>query len=347
MTPSEATATALEAARARHLTASSINHLHYILKTFSAWCHAHDLHDLRDATPSTLTDFHTSMKRRKRSDGQPLSTKYINRHVRTIKGLFKLLADHNHILTDIGRNFPPLTNPQTLPRGIMNKEQIMKLLAQPPVTTPLGFRDRTMLELLYSTGIRARELCRLTLYDINHTDRTLRILHGKGNKDRIVPFGKIALSFLTEYIKRIRPLLLAESASALVFITATGYHLRTHDLGRIVKKYRDRAGLPDDITTHSIRHTCATEMLKGGASIRHVQELLGHADIATTQIYTHVVQSDLKKAHARTAPSERRKTIDVPTFDTQTPSWNDNRNAEYWPLVHSGKRKQAENDKKQ
>ncbi len=148
----------------------------------------------------------------------------------------------------------------------------------------------------------------------------------------------------------------AQPGSPLVFISARGLKLWTADLGRIVKLYRDQAHLPDNITTHSLRHTCATEMLKGGASIRHVQELLGHADIATTQIYTHVVQSDLKKAHARTAPSERRKNIEVPRFPPVAgvagdlpapkrlrqaggkPRWNDNRNAPYWKAVKSTKK---------
>jgi len=97
--------------------------------------------------------------------------------------------------------------------------------------------------------------------------------------------------------------------------------------------HRDRAGLPDTIGVHSLRHTCATELLKGGASIRHAQELLGHASNQTTQVYTHVVQSDLKAAHARTAPSERRRSVEVPTFDMENPSWNDNRNVKHWPSV--------------
>lgn len=207
------------------------------------------------------------------------------------------------------------------------------------------FRDRTMLEVLYSTALRGGELCRLTLYDLDLQARMIRVLKGKGRKDRVVPIGKVATGYLSEYIKSVRPILVGKKTNALVFLSATGGHLRTHDLGRIVKMYRDKAHLPDNITTHSLRHTCATEMLKGGASIRHVQELLGHADILTTQIYTHVVQTDLKKAHARTAPSERRKNVDVPSFDHDVPRWNDNRNAPYWLRVSGpANRKKAEKE---
>ena len=294
--------------------------------------------DLREATLETLLGFHRWIKRHKRPDGQICSIKYQNRHVRVVKQLFKLLADRNHIMTDIGKHFPPLHDPEDLPRGVMNKDQIMSMLQQPYLTTPLGFRDRSILEVLYSTGLRSGELCRLTLYDLDLPGRTLRVLQGKGKKDRVVPIGKVAAGYLAEYIKNVRPVLLGKNALPLVFLSSTGKNLRTGDLGRVVKMYRDKAHLPDSITTHSLRHTCATEMLKGGASIRHVQELLGHADIKTTQIYTHVVPTDLKKAHARTAPSERRRTVgDVSFSPGPKPTWNDKRNKAEWRKLHMRK----------
>lgn len=345
MTPEEAITLFIEDCRARHLSEHTLTLNKLQLQRFSDWC-TNRLDDLRDATPQTITDFAACIRKRKRPDGQLISRKYQNRHIRLVRQLFKLLAKRNLILTDITANLQPLTDPKDLPKGIMNKHQVMKLLSQPYVTTPLGFRDRTMMEVLYSTALRGGELCRLTLYDLDLPDRTLRVLQGKGNKDRVVPVGKVACSYLAAYIKTVRPILLGKHVSSLIFLTANGGTLHSFDLGRIIKTYREKAHLPDNITTHSFRHTCATEMLKGGASIRHLQELLGHADIMTTQIYTHVVQSDLKKAHARTAPSERRKPIDVPTFDPSTPSWNDNRNAKYWPVIHSSKNKTAPKQQK-
>lgn len=314
----------------RHLSERTVEASRGYLDRFADWCATHQVADLREATFETLLDFHRRMKQHKRPDGELCSIKYQNRHIRMVKQLFKLLADRNHIMADVGRDFPPLHDPRSLPRGIMNKNQVMQLLQQPLLTTPLGFRDRTMLEVLYSTALRGGELCRVTLYDLDLQARTLRVLQGKGRKDRVVPVGKVACSYLAAYLKTVRPVLLGKNASPLVFVSARGLKLWTADLGRIVKLYREQAHLPDTITTHSLRHTCATEMLKGGASIRHVQELLGHADIMTTQIYTHVVQSDLKKAHARTAPSERRQAVAVPPFDADRPAWNDNRNAPYW-----------------
>ncbi len=350
MTPEQAIEIFCDESKHRHLSERTVEAARGYLDRFAHWCGVNHLADLREATLETLLAFHRSMKQHKRPDGQLCSIKYQNRHIRLVKQLFKLLAARTLIMADIGRDFPPLTDPRSLPRGIMNKDQVMTLLRQPFMTTPLGFRDRTMLEVLYSTGLRGGELCRLTLYDVDLPARTLRVLQGKGRKDRVVPIGKVAAGYLGEYIKSVRPILLAPSsqpttdkrtpATPLVFVSARGLKLWTADLGRIVKMYREQAHLPDNITTHSLRHTCATEMLKGGASIRHVQELLGHADIATTQIYTHVVQSDLKKAHARTAPSERRKTAEPVAFAAGDgkPRWNDNRNAPFWKAVKSTKK---------
>lgn len=331
MKPGKAVKIFCDERKHRHLSEQTIEADLFYLGRFVDWCAGHGLADLREATSETLLNFHCWIKQHKRPDGQICSIKYQNRHVRLVKQLFKLLADRNHIMADIGKNFPPLHDPHSLPRGIMNKDQIMLLLQQPYLTTPLGFRDRTILEVLYSTGLRSGEICRLTLYDLDLPERIIRVLQGKGKKDRVVPIGKVAAGYLAEYIKNVRPVILDKNVSPLVFLSSTGKNLRTADLGRIVKMYRDKAHLPDSITTHSLRHTCATEMLKGGASIRHVQELLGHADIRTTQIYTHVVPTDLKKAHARTSPSERRRMVeDVRFMSGEKPKWNDKRNRAEW-----------------
>ena len=346
MKPEDAIVVYVEAARTRHLAERSIEHDKLMLEHFADWSATHGLADMREAAENTLIEYHRWLRKRRRTTGEIISVKYQNRHLRLAKQLFRLLAERNLILSDIGKNLPPLHDPKDLPRGIMTKEQVMKLLQQPHLTTPLGFRDRTVLELLYSTGLRGGELCRLTLYDLDHEDRTLRVILGKGRKDRVVPIGRVAHSYLVEYLKTVRPVLLGEKVASSVFVTAAGLPLRTSDLGRLLRQYRQRAGLPDNITVHSLRHTCATEMLKGGASIRHVQELLGHSDIQTTQIYTHVVPTDLQKAHARTAPSERRKNVEAVRFDADAkPRWNDKRNAPLWEKLRRKKIAKAEENR--
>ncbi len=348
MSPDEAATLYLDDGRTRHLAAATVRGRDIQLKRFTFWCGCVHMKDLRDAVAETLTDYRRWLGTRKRPDGKPISIQYANSQARTVRLFFKLLYKRGLIMSDITAILEPLRDPLRLPRGIMNKDQVMQMLQQPHMTTPLGFRDRAILEVLYSTALRGGELCRITLYDLDLPGRTLRVL-GKGSKERVVPIGKVAAGYLGEYIKSVRGILQGKRNSSIIFLSATGLPLRTADLGRIVKTHRDKAGLPDNITVHSLRHTCATEMLKGGASIRHVQELLGHASIQTTQIYTHVVQTDLQKAHARTAPSERRKAVDVPSFDVDNLSWNDKKNAPYWQAIQNrkpSKRKEKKTRKK-
>ena len=346
MTPDQAATIYLDDCRARHLAAETIRGRQLELDRFAFWCGCVHLDDLRDAVTETLTDYRRWLGTRKRPDGKPLTVQYANSQARTVRSMFRLLHKRGLIMSDIVAPLEPLRDPLRLPRGIMTPDEVMRMLRQPHMTTPLGFRDRAILETLYSTGLRGGELCRLSLYDIDMPARTLRVL-GKGSKERVVPIGKVAAGYLGEYVKSVRPILMGERTTSTVFLSATGLPLRTHDLGRIVKTHRDKAGLPDNITVHSLRHTCATELLKGGASIRHVQELLGHADISTTQIYTHVVQTDLQKAHARTAPSERRQAPEEVVFKpTRQRCWNDNRNAEYWSQVSGpATKRKAEQEK--
>ena len=346
MTPDHAATIYLDDCRARHLVDETVRGREAELKRFAFWCGCVHLDDLRDATAETLTDYRRWLGTRKRPDGKPISVQYANSQARTVHAMFRLLAERNRLMTDITSGLPPLRDPRRLPRGIMTPDEVMRLLGQPLMTTPLGFRDRAILELLYSTGLRAGECCRVTLYDLDLTGRTLRVI-GKGNKERVVPVGKVAAGYVGEYIKHVRPILAdTDRPNSVVYLTATGRAMLPADLGRLLRGYRESAGLPDTITVHSLRHTCATVMLRGGASIRHVQQMLGHASILTTQIYTHVVQSDLHKAHARTAPSERRQAVDVPEFNADHPSWNDKKNAPHWHAVHgTAARRKAAHDK--
>ena len=360
MTFPDAIALFVEDGRVRELAPHTLKQYRIYLERFAEWSECRGVPDVRDVTLEHVLEFRRSLDGRQGPGGKKTTVSYRNRHVRCARLLFRLLFKRGLILSNLAARIPEYRDPKKLPRGIMDKDQVTKLLQAAHLTTPTGFRDRTIFEVLYSTGLRGGELCKLTLYEVNLQERMLRVIEGKGRKDRVVPVGKVATSYLAEYIKTVRTILLAgpglgrrgEKQTPVVFVTDQGEPFKTKNLRQQFMVHRDRAGLPDLYTVHSLRHTCATEMLKGGASIRHVQELLGHASISTTQIYTHVVQTDLKKAHARTAPSERRQAVDVPAFDAVAPSWNDNRNAKFWPIVH-GKaaarkaRKSEENARKE
>ena len=231
MKSSEAIALYLDDCRNRHLSDASIRSTAIYLRHFKKFCEHNHLDDLRNATAKTLQDFLRWTKTRKGPNKEPWGVKYQHRHVREAKQLFRLLFKRGLIMSDITATLEPLRDPLTLPRGIMDKDQVMKLLQQPLMTTPIGFRDRTMLEVLYSTGLRGGELCRLTLYDLDLQARMIRVL-GKGRKERVVPVGKVATGYLGEYVKSVRPILLTsaskseihnpKSAIPAVFLTATG-----------------------------------------------------------------------------------------------------------------------------
>ncbi len=301
---------------ARLLAPSSVRHHALALSLFARWMGERDL---RDATLQTLLDYHAHLGAKRRADGAQTTVTYRNRQTRIVINFCAFLHERGKLLTHPGADFPPLRKPKRFPKGVLTHAQVLRLLAQPDPSTPLGFRDRAILELLYSAGLRGLELCRLTIYDLDFAARTARVLRGKGGKDRLVPLGTVAAGFARSYLADVRPLLLArsraKSAVDRLFLNQQGGALDTNALRRLVRRHAKAADLPATTTPHSLRHSCATEMLRGGAKVRHVQELLGHSHLTTTQIYTRVVPVDLQRVHHDTAPSERRRKLDAPAFD--------------------------------
>jgi len=184
---------------------------------------------------------------------------------------------------------------------ICNKTRIFELLNAPLPDEPYYFRDKAVLELLYATGIRAAELANLKISDVNTDIGYLRCV-GKGNKERIIPVGKAAIAATIEYLQQQRPSLRKSFSGDFLLLSRTGRPLSRIEIWRLVKKYALRAGLPKKLTVHTLRHCFATHLLAGGADLRSVQEMLGHVDIATTQIYTHVDQEKLRSIHKKFHP---------------------------------------------
>jgi integrase/recombinase XerD len=237
--------------------------------------------------------------------GKRLSLATLAKKLSALRTFFRFLYQTDVILFDPSA---ALIRPKTgrkLPRGIMSEGQIKKLMQQPDLKNPLEFRDRTMLELLYATGIRNSELRGLHLFDIDLPELKIIIRKGKGSKERIVPLGEIAAGFLQEYITTIRTKLTADLQNEYLFVSKNGRQITVGNLIWIFEKYAKRAGLEKQFTPHSLRHSCATHMLKHGADLRYIQEMLGHASEATTQIYTRVEPKDLREVHRRFHPRER------------------------------------------
>jgi integrase/recombinase XerD len=189
---------------------------------------------------------------------------------------------------------------QRLP-SICSRQQVENLLNTPDPDEPFYLRDKAMLELLYATGMRASELAGLRIPDLNIDIGYLRCL-GKGNRERVVPVGKVAIEATVKYLEKLRPGLVKAFSDNFLLLSRTGRPMSRIEVWRLVKKYAMRAGMPRNLTAHTLRHCFATHLLTGGADLRSVQEMLGHVDIATTQIYTHVDQERLREIHRKFHP---------------------------------------------
>ena len=187
---------------------------------------------------------------------------------------------------------------------VLGQEEVRRLLAQPDPSTLLGFRDQAMIELLYATGIRVSELVSLPTHQVN-LEADYLVVRGKGAKVRMVPFGQWAKEKLVQYLEGIRPGLLRRRESAFLFLTRSGRPLTRQGFWKLIRGYALAAGIEKRVSPHTLRHSFATHLLEGGADLRSVQSMLGHSDISTTQIYTHLNRTHLKEAHRRFHPRER------------------------------------------
>jgi integrase/recombinase XerD len=195
---------------------------------------------------------------------------------------------------------------RTLPHTL-DYSDVEALLAAPNTRTKLGLRDRAILELMYATGLRVSEVSKLTLHDLNAEAGFLRTI-GKGSKERIVPVGKQAVAWVERYRTEVRPRLGSNGASqSEVFLSLRGHRLSTKTIWHLIRKYARTAGITKHLSPHTLRHSFATHLLNNGGDLRVIQEMLGHADISTTQVYTHVDQQRLKETHYRFHPRSGRR----------------------------------------
>lgn len=238
--------------------------------------------------------------------GKALSPSTRKARLTCVRTFYRYLLKAGIVLYDPAEDLDLPKRPKTLPRNILTKKEIGQLLSAPDLEKPLGLRDRAIIEVFYATGIRVSELCDLTLQDIDLSAGELRINQGKNKKDRLVPLGEIACDFLSLYLHEARPKL-ADSSQAALFVTKNGRPFCRTNMSFLISRYGRKAGLKKGSSPHALRHTCATHLLKGKADIRQIQELLGHASVATTQRYTQVEIGDLKKVLKRCHPRERKE----------------------------------------
>ena len=253
-------------------------------------------HNLADAGELELTGY---IAARHRGGAKGSSA---NRRLSALRRLFRWMLRQGKRNADPTVNLDSAKQPLRFPK-VLSENDVEHLLAAPDLGTPLGLRDRAMLELLYASGLRVSELVSVKTMEVSLSDNVVRITSGKGGKTRLVPFGEEAADWISRYLKESRAPLLEGRASDDLFVTARGAAMTRHNFWHAVKKYGLAAGIPAAaLSPHTLRHAFATHLLNHGADLRVVQMLLGHSDISTTQIYTHVAQARLKDLHARHHP---------------------------------------------
>jgi integrase/recombinase XerD len=273
------------------------------LVSFSRWCAERSLNRPQDVTRAVLERYRLYVNSSKRiKDGQPLSYGLKHNRLTAVRGFFRWLAKSRQIVYNPAADLELPRKRSSLPRQVLNIAEIERVLNAADLGTFMGLRDRAMMEVLYSTGIRRAELCRLKVHEIDIDKGWLRVEQGKYNKDRVVPIGERALLWLDKYLAELRPLLVWRDNNEYLFLTKEGKPLQPRQLTQVLHEHVKKAAVGKSGSCHIFRHTMATLMLEGGADIRYIQEMLGHASLDTTKIYTRVSIGKLKKVHDKTHP---------------------------------------------
>jgi integrase/recombinase XerD len=285
--------------RSRTTVSAYLLHVKAFLKSIS---------HVKSATRSSLEAYIAGLHDYRTSEGKPYRPGTIEMKVRSIKRFFEFLESANLILINPAEYIREPKKTAPLTNNILTSRELNAILDRPNLGTLAGIRDRAILELFYSTGIRREELCSLTIYDVDLQGGMVRINKGKGKKDRVVPLGKHAVKFLREYIAKVRPKLTKKNRSERrLFINRYGDPTSTQVVTIMIRTYARAAGMKGSVGAHTFRHTFATGLVRNGADIVAVQRMLGHADLKTTQVYLRSAGVDLKSAHKKSHPRERER----------------------------------------
>lgn len=292
----------LEWLQMRNYSPSTISSRRTYLRQFATWADERSLARADEITRPILERYRHHLYVKRKADGRPLSfrSQYLALHA--VRMYFKWLVRQGYIGANPASELEMPKLDWRLPRTTLTAEEAELVLAQPNLLDPLGLRDRAILEVFYSTAIRRMELVNLLVWDVDAKRGTVFIREGKGRRDRVVPISDRALHWVERYRLEVRPLLVWDDAVENLFLTKRGEPLTPTPLGADVARYVEAANLGKKGSCHLWRHTCATLMLEGGADVRFVQEMLGHASIQSTQVYTRVSIAKLKQVHAATHP---------------------------------------------
>jgi integrase/recombinase XerD len=296
----------LDHLRARNYSEATVAGRWFCLKMFLGWAAERDVARAGQVTRPMLEAYQRWLWRyRQPRNGRPLGWSTQREKIGILKDCFRWLTRQNVIMHNPASELELPRPEKRLPQTALAPSEVERLLAVPDTADPLGVRDRAMLELFYSTGLRRTELCRLAFSDLVLERGTLTVRQGKGKKDRVVPVGEQARAWLERYLREARPRLETRAGEPALFLTGYGGPFNPDVVSYLVSAWMARAGLPKRGSCHLLRHTCATHMLEGGADIRYIQQLLGHENLESTAIYTEVSIKQLQEVHARCHPSGR------------------------------------------
>ena len=270
------------------------------LDHFIRWCHCHAIESAAQISRGLLEAYQLHLMEYRKANGEPLELSTQATRLNPIKAFCKWLVRNRLVELDVSRELILPKLPRRLPRRIPTVAEVRTIIGSAGTGSPLAIRDRAMMETLYSTGLRRMELANLRIVDVSLEASTVLVRSGKGRRDHLVPLGTAAKAWIEHYLRDIRPQLAAGMDRGELFLTDYGEPFRRNRLGDRLRAYVAKAGLPG--ACHIFRHACATHMLENGADIRFIQAILGHSQLSTTEIYTHVSILKLKAIHAATHP---------------------------------------------
>ena len=290
---------------ARNLSPETVDHRRGELELFFAWAAERDLLTPQAITLAILEAYQRHVASYRKQNGKPLANRSQRKRLASVQDYFRYLVRHGILQANPASELILPKKESRLPEQSLTLAQMDNILGVPDVDDALGLRDRAMLELLYATAIRRSELARLEAQDFHREAATLRVRLGKGKKDRIVPVGSRALHWCERYLEEVRPRLQIEHSVGTLFLTGYGEGFHPNALGYLIAKTMRAADIEKG-GAHLIRHTCAQHLLDGGADIRYIQKLLGHASLETTAIYTEMSVESLRRVYSACHPAETR-----------------------------------------
>jgi integrase/recombinase XerD len=292
----------LRSLEVKGLSIQTVEHRSYRLGQFIQWCEARSITRPSQVTKPIVEAYQRHLFHRRLPSGKPISFGTQHGSLVAVKRLFQWLTRSNVLLYNPASEIELPRLGRRLPRHVLSASEVEAVLAVPDIHDPLGLRDRAILETIYSTGIRRSEAVKLGVYDIDAERGTVLVREGKRSKDRIVPIGDRALAWLEKYETKVRPKLLTDPNDTTLFISRLGGAMTPSHLTLLARQYVRASGIGKSGSCHLFRHAMATLMLEGGADVRMIQAMLGHASLETTALYTHVAIRTLKEVHERTHP---------------------------------------------